>query len=397
MKRLLVLNQYYWPGIEATAQLLTDLCEGLAERYELTVVAGTTDGAGAGRMRRNGVEIVRVPSTAFSRRLLPARAVNYTTYVVLGALRAAGVREPDLVLCQTDPPFLGAAAYLVARRFGVPFVAVSKDVFPETAVQVGRLRNPLVVDALDALIRFYLRRADRVVAIGETMRQRLLEKGVPPERLRLIPDWVDTRAIHPVERDNAWRRDQGLDGRFVVMHSGNVGHAQDLDTLVRAAALLRGVDGIAVVVVGDGARREELVRLADEIGAQAVRFLPYQPREVLPQSLSAGDVHFVGLASGLSGYVVPSRLYGVLAAGRPAIVAADDDSEPARLVRSVGCGVVVRPGRPEALAEAIRELAAGSQDLDELGRRGREFVVANADRAEGIRRYASLLEEILER
>jgi len=348
-------------------------------------------------MRRNGVEIVRVPSTAFSRRLLPARAVNYTTYVVLGALRAAGVREPDLVLCQTDPPFLGAAAYLVARRFGVAFVAVSKDVFPETAVQVGRLRNPLVVGALDALIRFYLRRADRVVAIGETMRQRLLEKGVPPERLRLIPDWVDTRAIHPVERDNAWRRDQGLDGRFVVMHSGNVGHAQDLDTLVRAAALLRGVDGIAVVVVGDGARREELVRLADEIGAQAVRFLPYQPREVLPQSLSAGDVHFVGLASGLSGYVVPSRLYGVLAAGRPAIVAADDDSEPARLVRSVGCGVVVRPGRPEALAEAIRELAAGSQDLDELGRRGREFVVANADRAEGIRRYASLLEEILER
>jgi glycosyltransferase involved in cell wall biosynthesis len=394
VKRLLVLNQYYWPGIEATAQLLTDLCEGLADRYEITVVAGTTPGAGSGRARRNDVEIVRVPSTAFSRRLLPARAVNYVTYVVLAALRAAGARRPDLVLCQTDPPFLGAAAYLVARRFEVPLVAVSKDVFPETAVQVGRLRSPVVVGALDRLIRFYLRRAERVVAIGETMRERLLEKGVSPDRLRVIPDWVDAAAIYPVEGDNAWRREHELEGRFVVMHSGNVGFAQDLDTLVRAAALLRDLDRLVIAVVGDGSRRGELERLAREVDAP-VRFLPYQAREVLPQSLSAGDVHFVGLASGLSGYVVPSRLYGVLAAGRPAIVAGDDDSEPARLVRSVGCGVVVPPGRPEALAEVIRALAAAPEDLDELGRRGREFVVANADRREGIRRYADLLEEIL--
>ncbi len=393
--RLLVLNQYYWPGIEATAQLLTELCEGLAGKYDITVVAGTTAGAGPGRQVRNGVEIIRVPSTAFSRRRLPARAVNYLSYVVLAALRGLGARRPDLVVCKTDPPFLGAAAYLVARRFGVPLVAVTKDVFPETAVQLGRLENPVVVAALDRLIRFYLQRAERVVVIGETMRRRLVDKGVAPERLRVIPDWVDTDAVRPPEGENVWRSEHGLDGRLVVMHSGNVGHAQDLDTLIRASTLLRDLEQLSVVVVGDGARRVELEELATELGADRVRFLPYQPREVLPQSLAAADIHFVGLAGGLSGYVVPSRLYGVLAASRPAIVAADADSEPARLVRDVECGIAVPPGRPELLADAIRAIAGGEHDLDAMGRRGREFVVSTADRSVGIRRYDELFTEIL--
>ena len=130
MKRLLVLNQYYWPGPEATAQLLTELCEGLAGTCEVTVVAGTTRGAGPGTRERNGVRIVRVPSTAFSRARLSARAVNYLSYVALAAVRGLALRRPDVVLCQTDPPFVGDAAYLVARRFGVPLVVVVQDLYP---------------------------------------------------------------------------------------------------------------------------------------------------------------------------------------------------------------------------------------------------------------------------
>jgi glycosyltransferase involved in cell wall biosynthesis len=180
------------------------------------------------------------------------------------------------------------------------------------------------------------------------------------------------------------------------MHSGNVGHAQDLETLIRASTLLRDLERLSVVVVGDGARRSDLEELAAGLGADRVRFLPYQPREVLSQSLAAADAHFVGLAGGLSGYVVPSRLYGVLAAGRPAIVAADEDSEPARLVREVECGLAVPPGRPDLLAGVIRAIAAGEHDLEAMGRRGREFVVSSADRSVGIRRYDELFTEILE-
>jgi colanic acid biosynthesis glycosyl transferase WcaI len=269
------------------------------------------------------------------------------------------------------------------------------DVFPEIAVELKRLENPLLVSLLRALVHLYLRRADRVVAIGETMRRRLLEKGAPPQRVSVIPNWVDAGAITPQPRDNAWARKRGLDGSFVVMHSGNVGHAQNLDNLVRASTFLRDLDDVTVLVVGFGARYQETVELAERLEADAVRFLPYQKREVLPQSLSAADVHYVGLGRGLSGYVVPSRLYGILAAGRPVIVAADEESETAQVVRTVGCGVVVPPDRPELLAETIRDLRDRRGELDEMGARGRAYVVAEADRGVAIARYRDLLRELV--
>lgn len=381
MKRLLVMNQYYWPGIEATAQLLTELCEGLAPKYDVTVVAGTTAGAGAGRQVRNGVEIIRVPSTAFDRTRMTLRAANYLTYLVLAAVRGLAARRPDLVLAKTDPPFVGLAGLLVARRFGVPFVAVVKDLFPETAVELGRLRSPLAAGAMRRAIDLYLRRADRVVAIGETMRRRLVDRGVDPGRLSVIPDWVDTEAIHPVEQER-----EG----FVVMHSGNVGHAQDLDTLIKAAARLPEIE---FAIVGSGARRAELERSA--AGLPNVSFHPYRPREQLSESLSAASLHFVGLASGLSGYVVPSRLYGVMAAGRPVLVAADEESETAQLVRRVGCGFVVPPARPDEVAEGIRAAHDGKYDLRAMGDRGRRYVVEHADRSAGVARYLGLLDELI--
>ena len=150
--------------------------------------------------------------------------------------------------------------------------------------------------------------------------------------------------ITPQPRDNAWRRGKSLEDRFVVMHSGNVGHAQNLDALIHATTYLRDLDDLEVPVIGFGARHVELRELAARLEADRIRFYEYQPREVLSESLSAANVHYVGLARGLAGYVVPSRLYGILAAGRPVIVAADADSETSRLVNEVGCGVVVPPG-----------------------------------------------------
>jgi glycosyltransferase involved in cell wall biosynthesis len=179
------------------------------------------------------------------------------------------------------------------------------------------------------------------------------------------------------------------------MHSGNVGHAQNLDTLVRAATFLRDLDDLRILIVGFGARHEELVALSKRLEADSVRFLPYQARKVLPDSLSSADVHFVGLGRGLSGYVVPSRLYGILAAGRPVIVAADAESETAQVVASVGCGVVIEPGRPDLLAAAIRDLRERRAELDEMGARGREYVVREADREVAISRYRALLGELV--
>jgi colanic acid biosynthesis glycosyl transferase WcaI len=396
--RILVLNQYYWPGVEATAHLLTELCEALAEDYDVEVVTGVLHGhEDAPRMaEHNGVRITRVSSTSYDRAELARRAANYFSY--LGAAGAYALRgpTPDLVLCMTDPPIVGDLGVAVARRFGVPVLVISQDVFPEIATELDRLRNPAVVGVLGTLVGAYLRRADRIVAIGETMRKRLQAKGAPPERLRVIPNWVDTRAITPQPRDNEWAAQNGLADKFVVMHSGNVGHAQDLDSLVRAATFIRDRNDVQIVIAGFGARHAEMLALAERLEVEdTVRFLPYQKRERLHFSLSSADLHVVGLAKGLAGYVVPSRLYGILSAGRPVIAAADEESETARLVQEVGCGIVIPPGRPELLARTIRSAADGEYDLEEMGRRGREYVEEEADRVVAMERYRALVRELL--
>jgi colanic acid biosynthesis glycosyl transferase WcaI len=393
---LLVLNQYYWPGVEATAQLLTELCEALAEEMDVRVVTAVLHGHEdePAHAVQNGVEIVRVPSTSFERSKILSRASNYGSYLTSALLEGIRGPRPDVVLCMTDPPIVADVALLVAKRYRVPLVVISQDVFPEIAVQLKRLENRALMSLLRGLVGLYLRRADRVVAIGETMRTRLEEKGARPDRLRVIPNWVDTTRLAPLERNNPWACNSGLDTKFVVMHSGNVGHAQDLDSLVRAASFLRDLDDLRIMIIGMGARHAELVELARLYEADQVQFLYYQSRGVLPQSLSSADVHVVGLASGLAGYVVPSRLYGILAVARPVIVAADMESETAQVVERIGCGIVVPPGRPELLARAIRDAHDGVYDLAAMGARGREWVEREADRTVAVRRYRDLLLEL---
>jgi glycosyltransferase involved in cell wall biosynthesis len=344
---------------------------------------------------RNGVRILRVRSTTFERSRLHLRAANYATYLTDSVLTVLRGRRPELVLCMTDPPIVGDIGLIVARRFGIPLLVISQDVFPEIAVQLKRLENPLLVGVLRSLVGLYLRRADRIVAIGETMKRRLEAKGASPDRIAVIPNWVDTQSITPLPRDNDWARKRKLAGHFVVMHSGNVGHAQDLETLIRAATFLRDLDDLRIVIVGYGARYGDMVGLAKrlELGG-SVRFLPYQPREVLSESLSAAHVHFVGLGKGLSGFVVPSRLYGILSAGRPVVVGADPDSETSRLVAEVGCGIVLPSGRPELVARAIREAHEGHHDLEGMGAKGRMYVELEADREVAIGRYRALILEL---
>jgi colanic acid biosynthesis glycosyl transferase WcaI len=391
--RLLVLNQYYWPGKEATANLLTELCEALAAEYDVTVVTGAAPGQ-PHRAERNGVLIVRVRSTAYDRTQLSRRALNYVTYIVGAFREALATPRPDVVMCMTDPPFIGAVAELVARRFRRPILVSTQDVFPEIAVKLGRLTNPFAIVALRLFVNFSLRRADRVVVIGETMKKRVIAKGVRAERIRVISNWGDADSVVPQSRENRWARKHELLDRFVVMHFGNVGHAQDLDTLIRATTLLRDLDDLVVPIIGVGARLTELQELADTLEADKIRFLPWQEYERRAEPISAAHLHVVGLALGLAGYIVPSRMWGVLAAGRPVIAAAEDESETAAVVRETGCGVVVPPGNPLRLAQAIRTAHDGGYDLEEMGRRAREFAVTRNNRSIAIDRYREVLHEL---
>jgi colanic acid biosynthesis glycosyl transferase WcaI len=395
--RLLVLNQYYAPGLEATAQLLAQLCESIAAEWDVWVITG--------RIRfqedepdhelRNGVEVIRVHSTAYDRAPLVRRATNYFTYLASALRRALTTPVPDVVLCMTDPPLVGNVAHLVARRFRRPLVIVSQDVFPEIAIQVQRLENPIALAVLRRLITRSLRSADRIVAIGPVMRTRLIDKGAPPAKTVVIPNWVDVNEIAPQAKDNDWAREHGLVDRFVVMHAGNVGHAQNLDVLLRATALLRDLDQLEVVIVGTGARHAHTVELAERLEINdRVRFLEYQDRERLPKVLAAADVHFVGLPRGLAGYIVPSRVNGILAAGRPILAAVDEESETADVIRRAQCGTTVAPDNLPSVAAVLRDMVIGKIDLAGQGANARRFAERELSLEGAVSAYRAVLRDV---
>jgi colanic acid biosynthesis glycosyl transferase WcaI len=257
----------------------------------------------------------------------------------------------------TDPPILGLAALAWARRWRVPFVFLCQDIFPEVAVLLEDFHSKGVNRALDRINRYLLRRATAVVALGETMARRLVEtKGADPTKVTVIHNWADREAIGPEPKENAFAEAHDLAGRFVVLHSGNLGLSQGLASVVSAAAHLRDLRDLLVVFQGDGIKREALATQVRMLGLDNVRFLPYAAKESLRHAFGIADLQVVSLKRGLAGFIVPSKLYGILASRRPYVAAVEAESEVALLTERHGGGLVVPPEDPEALARGIRRL-----------------------------------------
>ena len=348
----------------------------------MTVVAGpalTRAGEPArlwpivGREERHGVRILRANGTRFRTRRFAGRAANYLSYFLSAALASFGVGPADVVVSLTDPPIVGLLALWRARRAGARFAFLCEDVFPEVAALVDDFQNDAVNRALDRINRYLLAEADLIIAVGPRMRRRLVEeKGADPSRIAVIHNWVDCRAIVPGPKDNAFARAHGLADRFVVMHSGNVGLSQNLDVLLDAADALRDRPDVVFVIVGDGSKRQALERAAAERRLDNVRFLPYQPKQLLDQSFATADVFVVSLKAGLEGYIVPSKLYGILAAGRPFVASVDQSCEVAEIAREYDCGLLAKPGDAGSLAAAVRALYDDRERARTMGRRARE-------------------------
>jgi len=397
-------NRSYWPDRAATGQLLTELAEDLVARHgcQVTVVAGRpvnppTAGATWWPVRREeqaGVSILRANGTALRPRRFAGRVANYVSYLASAAVASLAVARPDVVVSLTDPPLVGRVALSLARRTGARFVFLSEDIFPEVAALVEDFHNSRVNRALDRINRRLLREADAVVALGDRMRRRLVdEKGADPARVRVIHNWADCEAIQPGPRDNPFARANGLTDRFVVMHSGNVGLSQNLDVLVEAASRLQSRERLVILIVGDGTRRHALEQDVVRRGLTNVRFLPYQPKELLHHSFATADAFVISLKPGLEGYIVPSKLYGVLAAGRPYVVATDPSSEAAVLAQEHRCGVWARPGDADALAGAIAGLHDDPLGARAMGQNARQLAW-RFDRRVSVQAYYDLFTEV---
>ena len=392
--RVCYFNRSYWPDTGATGQLLAELAEDLVARHgmQVTVVAGYPLAAGAiaASETRNGVRVLRARGTRLSQRSFAGRATNYLTYFLSAWWIALRLPKQDITVALTDPPIIGLAALAARPRRGMVFYC--QDIFPQVAGLLEDFKSEFLNDILERLNRYLVRRAKRIVSLGETMSSRLIEgKGAAAGKITIIQNWADTSAIVPSEKANDFSRRHGLDHRFVVLHAGNIGLSQNLDVVIDAAAILKPRTDIVILFIGDGNRRAALESAALARGLDNVRFLPYQPRESLRWTYASSDVCLVSLKPGLAGYIVPSKLYPILAAGRPYIAAVEPLTEVSALTEQHRCGVVVPPGDAGKLAATIIALADDRAARETMGHRARE-ASALFSRDRQVAAHAHLLE-----
>ena len=397
--RLLFLNRSFWPDPEATGQLLTELCADLSREHEVAVIAGPSyhvPSHARGLLQRDSygsVRVIRTWGTRLPKRRLRGRLLNLGTYYGLAVWAALRELRPDVVIAETDPPLLGVLGSLLKARWGCRFIYYCQDIYPDVAERTGGVGNRLLLNLLAAANRRAYAAADEVIVLGRDMRRRLLDKGVEADKVAVLSNWVDCNAIRPLGT-NPFRRQFG--DKFVVMYSGNLGLTQSLESVVDTAERLRDDERVLFVLIGEGAKKAELEERVRRKGLANVRFFPYQPKELLAESLGSADIHLVPLRAGLEGCLVPSKVYGVLAAGRPYVAMMDESAEVAALAKEFRVGFVVPPDAPEALAQTIVAAMQQPAVLGEMGARGRRLAESQFDRAVQTRLFADLLGNVCE-
>lgn len=386
---ILVLCPHYAPDVAPTGEVMTAIVESLAARgHRLHVVTSlpwyrhhAVEEGWDGRPARTDATpwgwITRLHPFPTDKTDIPARAVAFGAFTAMAAIRGALTRiRPDVVMVMSPPLPLGVAGWLAALPRSTPFVFNVQDVFPDVAVELGAISDPRVIAVASWLERFLYRRADAVTVLSEDLRDNVAGKlaGHRPERVEVIPNFVDTARIRPADSETPYRSEHGLTGRTVVMYAGNVGMSQSLDLVVEAARRYRdrGRDDVAFVINGGGSARGALESSAVDLNN--LHFVDMQPRERLPELLASADLHLVPLKTGLARSSVPSKLYSILAAGRPVLASVDAGTEVAATIERAGAGVSVPPDDADAFVDALDALLADRDAMLAMGTSARAFV-----------------------
>ncbi len=390
-----VICQVFYPDTQSTSQLLSDVFAGLAARgNRVRVLAGYpglhTGGVPPAQETWNQVLIVRGGLRASVKRGAGLRLLTYASYswfVLWRLLRAPRGRRVFVV---TNPPFMPVLVWLASRLRGHRFIVMLLDIYPEGLTAVGRLR---VGGLADRLWRWANRRAfaaaEELWVLGRDM-ARLVEQryGVAPAKVRYVPHWSPVAVTSPVqaEQTRLWSR-LGLQGKFVVQYSGNMGLWHDMKVLVRAAELLRSHDRVHFLFIGAGMRRASAEKLAADLELRNITWLSYQSREDLTDTLACCHVALISLRAGLEGVAVPCKLYGILASGRAVLAQVPAGSEVALAVSEERCGRVVPPGDAAKLAACIMELATASEETTQMGIRAHAAYCAKYTLAAGVEAF----------
>lgn len=406
--RILVYSYNYYPEPIGIAPLMTELAEGLVARgHQVRVVTAMPnyperkiypgyEGKLYKREYRNGVEIERCFVAIRPKPGLLCRALLEGSFSILSVIKAISGWRPDVIL-STSPSLAACLPVAIAKAFHrCPSVLSLQDILPEAAVQTGLLTNPLAIKVFEKLEKFAYANATRIGVISPSFTANLLEKAVPTQKIECISNWVDTSFITPRRKeDNAFRRAYGLQGKFVVLYSGNIARTQGVRTIIRAAAQMQSNQDIQFVIVGEKSQLSELDQLRMELGVYNLLLLPFVSRQELPEMLAAADVSLVMQKQNVVGFNMPSKIQVIMASGRPIIASVPAHSAAAEAVTQSRSGIVAKSECPTALAGAIQTLYEDPQAAIAFGRRARQFALKHYSFDQALCAYEVLLSSVV--
>ncbi|MFN6462222.1 MAG: glycosyltransferase family 4 protein [Nostoc sp. DedVER02] len=405
---ILIYSYNYHPEPIGIAPLMTELAEGLVKRgHEVRVITGMPNypereiydgyrGKWYINEQKNGVTIQRSYLRIKSKPNLVDRLLLELSFVFTSLPQAFKGERPDVIIL-TVPPLLGILpATMFGWLYNCPLVLNVQDILPEAAVRIGLLKNKWMIRILAALEKFAYRTAHTISVIADGFRENLVNKGVPVNKIVCIPNWVNVNFIHPLpKQNNSWISSHQLDGKFVVLYSGNIALTQGLEIVIEAAVCLSHIKDIVFVIVGESKALQSLQEYCLLHRAENVLLLPLQSREKLPEMLAASDVGLIVQKRNVISFNMPSKIPLLLASGRPIVGSVPATGTAAKAIELSGGGIIVEPESPDAMAAAVYDLYANPSLGKRLGNAGRHFAEENYSLEQALDRYEGLLSHIV--
>lgn len=404
--RVLLISAYFPPDTGSASHLIYELGKALRDQgHEVSVLTSLPGYYALGDLRRyrwrlwlreevEGLNVVRVASPRLPRKLVFGRAVWQFGLALTAFVAGLFMKRHDVAVVYSPPLPLGVTAWAVRRIRGTPFVFNVQDLFPHNLVETGLLGRGLIFKFFEKMERFVYSTADWITVHAPGNVDHVVRRGGSEDRVTALPNWVDTHTILPSGSGDRFKRKHGLTGAYVVSFAGVLGHLQDLDVVLDAAGLTQDMQEIVWLIVGDGVQKEGLENKARTLGLENVRFVPMVPREVYPEVLYASDVCLATLKAEVKTPVVPSKILGIMAAGKPLVACMDTKGDGPALVSEADCGYALQAEDHEALADTVRTLYADRELGKRLGANGRAYAEAELSLDAAAQRHATLFEQI---
>lgn len=410
-KRLLVYAHYFYPDVASTGQILTELCEGLQQDFDITVicVVPSYDGKVSEYYREKrifkekykDITVIRVRVPEFDKGNKKSRIKNILAYFFNAIYATFKVGKQDIVFSISQPPILGGVLGVIGKIIKrAKFVYNIQDFNPEQTMAVSYSKNKFVLNFAMFLDKFSCKKSDKIIVVGrdmqETLNKRFKNKNVPTNVV--INNWIDEKQIYPLSEDShkvvEFKDKYGLNDKFVFMYSGNIGLYYDLENIIKVLANFKDRNDIVFAFVGDGSIKQKLVEFVESNNISNIKFIPYQKKEDLIYSLNAADIHIVTNAKGIKGISVPSKIYGVMAAGKTVLGVLEEGSEARRIIEESNCGFCYNPGDYKEIEKIIHKILENQNSVVNLGLNGRKFIERNLTKDLSIKAYRNNLNNL---